>query len=464
MPTLRERLVDPVFLTRMFLFGGLFFRLWHYVANHVIWYDEAVLLANVLDKSWLELLGPLQSEVAAPPLYLWTLKLIHTICGDVDYLWRLFPLVAGVSGLLLSVPVFRAMLTPHGAALAVGLLAVADDHIRLSNTVKPYTLDALGTLVLLFAFVKTRRWPTYRRLLLIAALAPVLLGFSYPMAFVLGGVLLGLLPRDRAAVLAWLLAVAVVGGTFAVLYFGPIKAQRVSKLENEWERNYLPYKQPAEVPWWLTWHTFGACQQSCNPSGALLTVFVPLGALAFWRTGHRRWLVVLGGAWLAVLAASALRSYPYGQNRLMQFLGPIILMLGVRGLELMATWKRSFTVGLGIALFVVADGYSLHRLVFPWVEPDARSVAKYLRENRNAEPLLSDEGNYFYFLNKQVQPLSAAAEVPIGGRVWVAMDHYTPEIRRHAINITLGPLGFVEMDAKEFTRAGAYLYERRSLR
>ena len=461
MLTFRQRLVDPVFLTRLFLFGGLFFRLWHYFANHVIWYDEAVLLANVLDKSWLELLGPLQSEVAAPPLFLWLLKLVHLIVGDIDYVWRLLPLLAGCAGLFLCVPVFRAMLTPHGAALAVGLLAVADDHIRLSNTVKPYTLDALGTLVLLFLFVKTTHWPTHRRLLLVAMVAPLLLGFSYPMAFVLGGVLLGLMPRDRKAVLAWLLAVAVLGGTFAVLYFGPIKAQRVSKLETEWERNYLPYREPVQVPWWLTWHTFGVCQQSCNPSGALLTVFVPLGALAFWRTGHRRWVVFLGGAWLAVLAASALRSYPYGQNRLMQFIGPIVLVLGVRGVEWLATWKRSFAAGLGMAMFIVADGYSLHRLVWPWSEPDARSVAKFIRENRGDLPVLSDEGNYFYFLNRQVQPLSAAANVPSGGRVWVVMDHYTPEIRRHAMNITLAPLGFVEIDVKEFTRAGAYLFERR---
>ena len=84
MLTFRQRLVDPVFLTRLFLFGGLFFRLWHYFANHVIWYDEAVLLANVLDTSWVELLGPLQSEVAAPPLFLWLLKLVHLIVGDID--------------------------------------------------------------------------------------------------------------------------------------------------------------------------------------------------------------------------------------------------------------------------------------------------------------------------------------------------------------------------------------------
>jgi hypothetical protein len=101
MPTLRERFVDPAFLSRLFLFGGLFFRLWHYLQNHVIWYDEAVLLANVLDKSWVELLGPLQSEVAAPPLFLWLLKLAHLTVGDIDYVWRLVPLVAGCAGLFL---------------------------------------------------------------------------------------------------------------------------------------------------------------------------------------------------------------------------------------------------------------------------------------------------------------------------------------------------------------------------
>ena len=46
-------------LTRAAVLVGLLLRGWHYAADRTVWYDEAVLLANVLNKDWLSLLGPL---------------------------------------------------------------------------------------------------------------------------------------------------------------------------------------------------------------------------------------------------------------------------------------------------------------------------------------------------------------------------------------------------------------------
>ena len=40
-----------------FLVLGLALRLVHYLWNHTVWYDEAGLLFNILDKGYLRLLG-----------------------------------------------------------------------------------------------------------------------------------------------------------------------------------------------------------------------------------------------------------------------------------------------------------------------------------------------------------------------------------------------------------------------
>ena len=56
-------LTDARFLIRLFVAGGLFLRVWHYVANHTIWYDESVLLVNVMEKDFAGLLGPLHHAV-----------------------------------------------------------------------------------------------------------------------------------------------------------------------------------------------------------------------------------------------------------------------------------------------------------------------------------------------------------------------------------------------------------------
>lgn len=459
--------VDPSRLTAVFVIGGLLLRLYHYALNHVIWYDESVLLANVLGKSFGQLLGPLDSEVAAPPFYLWTLKLIHLTFGDEPYVWRAFPLLAGCGMLLLLVPLARAVLTPYGAAFAVGLLAVSDEHIRQSNTVKPYTLDALFAAAVLYGLMRTEIWPLVRRQLALAVVSPFILCYSYPMAFVLGGVLLSLWPRDRKSFIAWAVAGVAIAGTFAMLYFGPIRAQRVTGLVDGWERYFLPIRDPQNIPLWLVWNVFGVCQYACSPSGAALAVLTPFAAVAFWRSNHWRLTVAVGGLVAAVLAASAMRAWPFGQHRLMLFAAPAVYLLGAKGVELLAGsrtgWRRWLGVGLAVACIVVANGLCLWRMVHLWSEPDARGVTKYVREHRQpGEPVLSDEGGYLYYFHGEIRPLSAGKDVPVGGRLWAVMDHYTPEVRHAYIDDKLDKLGvFERVHAEEFTSAGAYLYERK---
>ncbi|MBY0231843.1 MAG: hypothetical protein K2W96_21385, partial [Gemmataceae bacterium] len=54
--------------------AGIALRVVHHLLDHTIWYDESVLLFNLLDKDYLGLLGPLDHDVAAPPLYLWGMR------------------------------------------------------------------------------------------------------------------------------------------------------------------------------------------------------------------------------------------------------------------------------------------------------------------------------------------------------------------------------------------------------
>lgn len=458
---MRERLTNARFLTGVFLAGGLFLRLWHYALNHVIWYDEAVLLANILGKSYGELLGPLNSAVAAPPFYLWLLKTVHLTFGDEPYVWRALALLAGCANLFLMVPLGRAVLTARGAAFAVGIMAVSDTHVKLCNTVKPYTLDALLATLLLLGLVRTEHWPTARRLFALAAVAPFVLCLSYPSAFVVGGLLLALRPTDGRSLIAWLVAGAVTLGTFALLYFGPIRNQRVGGLVAEWALYYPPLSDPLALPWWLLYSFVGVFQDMANPSGVALAVVAPLGWWAFWLAGRWRLSVALGGLFAASLLAAAIKSYPFGQNRLMQFAAPAVGLLGARGVEVLARWRQWAGVGLAVAVICVADALSLWRVAFPWVEPDSRGVTRFVNEHRRpGEPVLSDEGCYLYYFHGELKPMTAANDIPVGGRAWAVMDHYTPEVRREYVERFLNPTRFERIDAEEFTSAGAYLYER----
>lgn len=516
-------LTDARFLMWFVVAGGLALRVWHYAANHTIWYDESVLLANVMEKDFAQLAGPLHHEVAAPPLFVWLLKLIHLSGGDEPYLWRLPPFLFSVAGLLVTVPLARRLFPPHLAVLAVALVAVSDNHIWLGCCVKPYISDALVTTALLLHLLGTTHWPISRRLLVLAAATPVLFGFSYTATLGVGAVLLALAPaagrggtRGR---ITWVVAITVVAATAAVLYFGPVKAQRVPRLVEEWtERGYFPnYAEPLSLPWWVLKNVLGVCQYVCHPSGFVLGLLAPLGAWALWKAGKREVVIACVGLFVLALVAAAVKAYPLGQIRLSHFLAPAVLVLGVAGVQQLARWwgwigmqlawllglaqavlwrvwralvraarepnsAQSYRtpenhsqlprlgrwwewlgVGLVLLLVAVADSVSLFHLYQPWSQPDAQAVKRYVMTHRQpGEAILSDEGNYIYFFHGEVKPIAAGgAEVPAGGRAWVVMDFYDDEQRRAYIDARLAPLGFECVESHSFREAGAYLYERK---
>jgi hypothetical protein len=458
-------ITDANVLIRLAVACGLLLRVCHYALNHTIWYDESVLLNNILDKGYLRLLGPLDHEVAAPPLFLWLLRTLYLIVGDEPYAWRAVPFAFSVGTLLMTVPLARRVLSPSAAALAVCLVAASDSHVWLGCTVKPYSGDAFLATVLLFFHVTTERWTVTRRLLVLAAVTPPILCFSYPAAFVIGGLLLAWLPgawraggRGRVA---WVIAAAAAALTFAVLYFGPVKAQRVTKLVTEWEKKYPNFADPLSIPAWLIEHTFGVFQNSYNPAGVVFALVAPLGIWAFWRGGRKE----LVGAGLAtfglVLLAASIRSYPYGQNRLMLFIAPVVLLFGAKGMDVLMARSR-WAVVLAVLMVLVNDGHAVLRLVDPWRRPDSQSVQRYVLAHRQpGDAVLSDEAGYQYFFRGELKPILAGADVPVGGRAWVVMDHYTNETRRTYIEWRLAPLGFELADERQFRDAAAYLYVRK---
>lgn len=478
-----KRLTDLNSLTWFLVAGGLFLRLWHYVANHTIWYDEAVLLLNVMDKDFAGLLGPLHHAVAAPPLFVWLLKLIHLTAGDVPYVWRAVPFVSGVAGLLVTVPLARKVLDPPAAVLAVGLVAVSDWAVWLGCCIKPYAGDAAIVAGLLLYLKSTDGWPAVKRLLVLAAFAPPVLCFSYTSVFALGGLMAAMLPAvwkgGWRAWAAWAVAAAAIGGTVLVLYFGPMKAQRDPNLFREWKTYLADYDNPAGLPFWLIQAVSGVFHYACNPSGLVLTLFAPVGAWGLWKAGRREVVIAGVGAFVLSVVAAGMKAYPFGQSRLSFYLSPAAILLGAAGVgEVIRRWKW-VGVGLAVLLVAVGDGLSLYHLVVPWPVPQAATVHKHVQANRQpGDVILSDDastapedayrGNYRYFFYDELKPLKSAADVPVGGRVWVVMDHYGPDVRTQYIEHRLRPLGFERQSAFELgppsdpgAQAAAYLYVRK---
>ena len=75
---------------------GILVRLVQYLFNRSLWADEAVLALNIVNRSYLELLEPLDYEQGAPIGFLILEKLAVQLFGDNEYALRLVPLLSSI--------------------------------------------------------------------------------------------------------------------------------------------------------------------------------------------------------------------------------------------------------------------------------------------------------------------------------------------------------------------------------
>jgi hypothetical protein len=466
----------PLGLAGWFLCLGLVLRLVHYLLNHPIWYDEAVLLVNVLGKDCFRLLGPLDYEVAAPPVFLWGLRAIALVFGDHPCIWRFPPFAIGCLTLVLMTILARRILRPAPAALLVGLVAFSDGFVWLGCNVKPYILDAFLASGILVVYVKTEGWSPTRRLLAFGAPAPLLLGASYPMLFLYAGLLAAFLPavwrqRRVGPWAAWLGLAAVVLATFTCLYFGPIRAQRVPGLVEGWMNKFPDPSQPASIPGWVAGNTFLVFHYCYNPIGSCCVLFVIAGVWWCLRNGRLDLACVCLGPLAACLLAAFLRAYPYSNNRLILFAAPGIGLLTGLGMSVaLDVWRqrtRWALAGLVAVLILPEVGLSLIHLHHPWDKPDADLATHFVAQCRHPGDLVATRGGtYHYFFFGEVLPLEEAARVPCpsGQRVWVLLDHTIIFEDPRATVLSAFPRPEWESCAEiQFHRGSVYLFVRQNL-
>jgi hypothetical protein len=414
----------------------------HYLRNPSMWHDEAALILNVLDRSFVELLGPLTFSEAAPPLFLWLEKVVVGILGDGTYALRLLPLMASCLTLVGVVAVARRVLTPAAVPWAALLTAVSDRLLWHSCEAKPYATDALVAVSLMLLVVWGASRPLWQQLVAAGVATPVLIFLSYPACFLLGGLVLAWLPavlrgRRLPEAVLYLVLLGVLAGSFVLLLAGPVRAQRDETLRACWEDMFPPWNRPALVPGWLGVRLSEVARYAEEPVGNGLVGVAAVGGILLWRAGRRRLVVfLLAPIGLAALAA-LLGQYPLGATRVMVFAAPAVLLLTASGLpptlDWLSRWGRAAPVCLiGLTLFPL--GQAVYRVAWPWDRADADHAAAYVVAHRQpGEVVLGTNWEHDYYFRSLGAEYRAADRSPprdVSGRVWLLATGKTEE-RRH---------------------------------
>lgn len=341
-------------------------RVAHFLSGRALWFDEAALCINVLERSFATLAEPLAFKQIAPLLYLWSLKISTLVLGPTVYAVRLPSLLAGLVGLVLFWLLARRLLAPRGALIALAFAACSQHLIYYAGEAKPYSVDvAVFLAVALAALSLERHVPSPRRLATVSALFSVFVWLSYPSVFAIAGIgLVQLVAAARRRNVSRLLRIAIPYAasamSFLLLAFLVILPGRADTVTMEymntyWRHGFMPFPPSSFWAWrWYRERTFMFFEMpgGFTLPGLTLCCWLVGTAAAFRRTP---WMsVALLMPLVLTLAASSLKLYPF-HGRMTLFLAPIIFLFAGGGVAwfLRGPARRARQVAVAVLLMLL---------------------------------------------------------------------------------------------------------------
>jgi hypothetical protein len=338
-----------------FLWLGVAARAVRYFLRFPLWEDECFVSYNLIDRGFVELMSPLDYHQVAPLLFLWAQLAVVKVLGFAELPLRLLAFAGGIGSLFLFRHVAGRLLTGTSLVAAMAVFAVAYPGVRYSAEAKPYGIDLFVSLLIVALAVEWWRRPAQSRWLwILAAIAPLAVGISYPAAFVGGGVSLFvaavmIASRARAGWIAWCIFNLTLVGGFLTFYLLAAHSQGAAEAQfmgGYWKQAFPPLETPLKLPGWLLYvhasdvlaYPVGGPRYASTAS--LICVSIAIAVLVRTRRIGLLALVMLPAA-LNLLAA-AMQRYPYGGHvKFAHYLAPVICMLVGLGIAaLLARWQR----------------------------------------------------------------------------------------------------------------------------
>jgi hypothetical protein len=216
-------------LSAIALVTGILLRAYHLFQQRSFWIDEARLALGIRNRGYLELLQPLPYDQSAPPGFLWAVRSLAAWFGGSEAAFRVLPFLAGTAGLLVFWRVNdRLLANPKAKTLAVAWVSLGPQFILYSDELKPYSVDLLVNVLILWAAVNFLAGPEQPRksvawLTLLAIAAP---WFSTPAIFTLVAAAMAIFLHgasvgrraSRLPILSWALGAMSAIGAYALAY------------------------------------------------------------------------------------------------------------------------------------------------------------------------------------------------------------------------------------------------------
>ena len=366
-PVLKARWRSAASIPLVLCVIGIALRVVQYLHHRSLWFDEAMLALNIVNRSYSQLVQPLDYNQGAPAGFLFLERLAGTHLGFGEYALRLIPLIAGVCSLYLFYKLAQLLLPPKALWIALGLAALCPHLIYYSSELKQYSSDVLiATALALLLFNLVTRPINVRMGAILGVAGAIAIWISHPALIVLagtGGAALAssLFRRDWKCVKALLIAVILWTASFGGFYL--ISVRDVAKnnfFYLYWATAFMPHDLTSIATWrWLLQHLLSVFR---NPGGTFAEpaiICFSVGAVVVFQQDRQKFWMLVSPIVIA-LVLSYLGKYPF-EGRLLLFLAPTLFLLIAAGLNYFFEDRRRSLVIVGYALLVLIAAQPIAR-------------------------------------------------------------------------------------------------------
>ncbi len=321
-----------------FIIFGILVRSSQYLYNRSLWFDESMLAINIVNRSFLDLLKPLDYHQASPLGFLVVTKLFTILLGENEFALRLFPFIGGVISIFLFYKLSKEYLTPLGVLIAVAFFSLNEQLYRYSSEFKQYSTDVLFTLILCLLFTKLKKnGISNSNLIIFSLVGAITIWFSHPIVFVLAGIGLTTIfyfirNSDWKCLLKVALVCVIWFISFAGYYF--ISLQNI-KNDNQmleyWQGSFIPLipKSLGDIDKYII-ILMGFFTYLMNMTALAILCFI-LGVIHIYQKRKDAFFIFILPVAITFFA-SGFFLYPFS-GRLILFLAPSILLFTSAGLE-----------------------------------------------------------------------------------------------------------------------------------
>jgi len=389
----------------LFILLGIFLRLRQYIADRSLWVDEASLALNIINRTYMELLQPLDYDQGAPLGFLVVVKLTTSILGNQDFILRLIPLLSGILSLIL---VYQITVDYFGKSALTALLmfSISGAMIAYSTELKQYSTDVLISLLLIYFTLRIlRNEEQGRNVTLLGLVGIIAILMSHPAVFtlpVVGLVLAGSAFLKKEYSQLYRLVASGFVWIMILLAIYMISLQNLvgnENLQKYWNDSFAPIPPWEHLYWYrnvfislmphISPSFFPYITQNFDPRylmNACLTLVLLGGASFLIRNTAVG--ILLGLPISIMFIASALRLYPISE-RFLYFWFPSLLFLLAEGIWLIYrlvsryNQKIAWVVfgSISIIVFWTSFELSVRNTLAPPMGEDIKPVMAYVRDH-----------------------------------------------------------------------------------